>query len=227
MPKKVLVVLSGTEKFPNLNRATGIWLGEVVHFVDKVGKAGYEVDHISPKGGYTPIDPRSLAMARPDDWEWYRNKKFMRRLGATLEPSEVDPGDYSAIYFVGGHGAIWDFPDNEELQALSRRIYETGGVVSAVCHGAAGLLNTRLSDGTLLIKGKKVTGFSNEEEKLSELDQYVPFRIEDELVKRGGIYTKAAKPWAAHVVADRRLVTGQNPESAAPVADLVLKELRG
>ncbi|KKO18575.1 MAG: Molecular chaperone Hsp31 and glyoxalase 3 [Candidatus Brocadia fulgida] len=161
-----------------------------MHFVKKVEAAGYQVDYVSPRGGYTPIDPHSLAMADDTDWTWYQTKEFMNRLGATLKPSEVKPDDYVAIYFAGGHGVIWDFPDNEELQAISRRIYESGGYVSSVCHGAAGLLNIKMSDGTLLVKGKKVTGFSNEEEKLAELDKYVPFLTETELVNRGAIYTR-------------------------------------
>jgi putative intracellular protease/amidase len=200
MARKILVVLTGTAKYPNLTRATGVWLGEVVHFVEKVEAAGFEVDYVSPEGGYTPVDPHSLAMAEPADWEWYQNMSFMNRLGATLKPSEVSPDDYSAIYFVGGHGVLWDFPDNEELQALSRKIYENGGIVSSVCHGAVALLNIKLSDGSLLINGKQVTGFSDEEERLVELDKYVPYLTEDELVKRGAIYRKAEKPWLPFAV---------------------------
>lgn len=226
MPKmKILVVLTSVEKYPNLNRATGLWLGEAVHFVKKVEAAGYQVDYVSPQGGYTPIDPHSLAMADSTDWTWYQTKEFMNRLGSTLEPSEVNPDDYVAIYFAGGHGVIWDFPDNEALQEFSRRIYESGGYVSSVCHGAAGLLNIKLSDGTLLVKGKKVTGFSNEEEKLAELDKYVPFLTETELVNRGAIYQKANEPWVAFAVEDKRLISGQNPASGGAVADLLLKAL--
>lgn len=227
MPKKMLVVLTSFPKYPNLPRATGLWLGEAVHFVKKVEAAGYQVDYVSPKGGYTPIDPHSLAMADETDWEWYQDRAFMNRLGATLKPSEVNPDDYSVIYFAGGHGVVWDFPDNEELQAISRRIYETGGIVSSVCHGAVGLLNIKLSDGTLLIKGKEVTGFSNHEEKLVELDKHMPYLTEDEMVKRGAVYKKAAEPWLPFAVADQRVITGQNPASGAPVAELVLKELAG
>jgi len=227
MGKRILVVVTGTEKYPNLDRATGVWLGEAVHFVERVEKAGFEVDYVSPKGGYTPVDPHSLAGAEAIDWEWYQNKAFMNRLGATLAPGDVNPDDYAAIYFVGGHGVIWDFPDNEELQALSRKIYENGGVVSSVCHGAVGLLNIKLSDGTLLINGKEVTGFSNEEEKLAELDEFVPYLTEDEMVKRGANYKKADEPWAAFAVADGRVITGQNPASGGAVAELVIKELAG
>lgn len=226
MSKKILVVVTSFGKYPNMKRATGLWLGEVVHFVEKVKEAGYEVDYVSPKGGYTPIDPHSLAMADPIDWEWYQKKEFMNHLGTTLKPSEVKPDDYVAIYYAGGHGVIWDFPDNEALQAISRKIYEKGGFVSSVCHGAAGLLNIKLSNGSLLINGKKVTGFSDEEEKLAELDKFVPFLTETEMVARGANYKKADKPWASFAVEDNRVITGQNPASGAAVADLLIAALR-
>lgn len=226
MRQKILVVVTSTPKYPQMNRATGLWLGEAVHFVEKVEAAGYAVDFVSPQGGYTPIDPASLGdMALPIDWEFYQNRTFMDRLGATLRPDQVRPEDYAAVYFAGGHGVIWDFPDNAPLQKLSARIYEAGGVVSSVCHGAVGLLNIRLSDGTLMIAGKELTGFSNEEERLAKLDEHVPFLTEDELTKRGAIYRKADKPFTEFAVADGRLVTGQNPQSGAAVAEKVLSVL--
>lgn len=228
MSKKILVVLTSVEKYPNLPRATGLWLGEAVHFVHKVEAAGFKVDYVSPQGGYTPIDPHSLAadMATDIDWEWYHNKAFMNRLGATLKPSEIKPQDYVAIYYAGGHGVIWDFADNVELQTISREIYEAGGYVSSVCHGAVGLLNILLSNGELLIKDKKVTGFSNEEEQLAGLAEFVPYLTETELTKRGARYEKASEPWAAYAIADGRLITGQNPASGGPVADLLLKAIQ-
>ena len=225
MTRKILVVLTSVEKYPDMDRATGLWLGEAVHFVKKVEAAGYEVDYVSPKGGYTPIDPHSLSMAEPVDWEWYQDKDFMNRLGKTLKASEVNPDDYVAIYYAGGHGVVWDFPDNAKLQSISRKIYENGGVVSSVCHGAAGLLNIKLSNGSLLVKGKQLTGFSNEEEKLAELDKFVPFLTETELVARGAIYKKAEEPWVSFAVEDQRLITGQNPASGGAVADLLIKAL--
>ena len=226
MTKKILVVLTSVEKYPNMNRATGLWLGEAVHFVKKVEEAGYKIDYVSPEGGYTPIDPHSLAMADAIDWEWYQKKEFMNRLGATLKPSDINPEDYIAIYYTGGHGVIWDFPDNEALQSISQKIYENGGFVSSVCHGAVGLLNIKLSNGSLLVKDKEVTGFSNEEEKLAELDQFVPFLTETELTARGALYKKADEPWATFAIADQRLITGQNPASGGAVADLLIAALK-
>jgi putative intracellular protease/amidase len=223
MKKKILVIVTSTAKYPQMNRPTGLWLGEAVHFVEKVEAAGYAVDYVSPQGDYTPIDPASLGdMALPIDWEFYQDHKFMARLGATLRPDQVKASDYSAIYFAGGHGVIWDFPDDATLQKISTHIYESGGVVSSVCHGAVGLLNIKLSNGKLLIAGKELTGFSNEEERLAKLEEHVPFLTEDELVKRGAKYQKAEKPFTEFAVADGRLVTGQNPQSGAAVAEKVL-----
>ncbi|MBN8648759.1 MAG: type 1 glutamine amidotransferase domain-containing protein [Caulobacterales bacterium] len=227
MAKKILVVLTTTEKYPNLNRATGVWLGEVVHFVEKVQAAGFQVDYVTPNGGYTPIDPHSLAMAEEIDWKWYHNREFMNRLGTTLSASEVTADDYFAIYYVGGHGVMWDFPDNKDFQELSKKIYESGGYVTSVCHGVVGLLNIKLSDSTLLIADKEVTGFSNEEERLAELTQFVPFLTEDEIVKRGARYVKASAPWDSFAIAHNRVITGQNPASGGAVADLLIEKYRG
>lgn len=223
--KKILVVLTSVAKYPNLNRATGLWLGEAVHFAEKMESAGYEIDYVSPLGGYVSIDPHSLALADSMDWEWYQKKEFMNRLGNTLNPAQINPDDYIAIYYAGGHGVMWDFPDNETLQSITRQIYEKGGYVSSVCHGVVGLLNIKLSDGNLLIKNKKVTGFSNEEEKQVELEDIVPFLTETELIARGAIFEKALEPWAVFVLEDDRIITGQNPASSRKVADVLIASL--
>lgn len=225
MTNKIVVVVSSVSKYPDLNRATGLWLGEAVHFVDQVEAAGYEVDFVSPKGGYTPIDPHSLAEAAEIDWKYYEDAAFMARLGNTWKPEEVNANDYLAIYYAGGHGTIWDFPENKELQQISENIYTNGGIISSVCHGALGLLNIQTEDKKYLVDGKQVTGFSNEEEKLAELDQYVPYLTETELKKRGADY-QSAEAFTPNAVQDGRLITGQNPASGGSVAELVLKQLK-
>lgn len=225
MTNKIVVVVSSVSKYPDLNRATGLWLGEAVHFVDQVEAAGYEVDFVSPKGGYTPIDPHSLAEAAEIDWKYYEDAAFMARLGNTWKPEEVNANDYLAIYYAGGHGTIWDFPENKELQQISENIYTNGGIISSVCHGALGLLNIQTEDKKYLVDGKQVTGFSNEEEKLAELDQYVPYLTETELKKRGADY-QSAEAFNPNAVQDGRLITGQNPASGGSVAELVLKQLK-
>ncbi|MEN9916406.1 MAG: hypothetical protein RLY40_338 [Pseudomonadota bacterium] len=224
--KKILIVVTSIAKYPKLKRATGLWLGEAVHFVKKLQDEGYQVDYISPEGGYTPIDPHSLEQATSLDWEWYQDKVFMNRLGATLKPNQIQISDYQVIYFTGGHGVMWDFPDNQELQALTLAIYQNGGIVSAVCHGVVALLNVKLPDGSYLIKGKEITGFSNCEETLAKLDKQVPFLTEDQLMARGGLYKKAPKAWESFAIQEGRLITGQNPASAAQVADLVISQLK-
>lgn len=226
MSKKMLVVLTNTAKYPTLRRATGLWLGEAVHFVEKVERAGYKVDYVSPLGGYVPIDPQSLQMAPDLDWQWYDDKRFMSRLGSTLSPGRVKATEYSVIYYTGGHGVMYDFADNQPLQELARQVYENGGIVAAVCHGVVGLLNIKLSDHSLLLKERKVTGFSNTEEKLAELDKVVPFLTENELGARGGHYSKHEDPWMPYVVVDDRLITGQNPASTTLLAEKVLAKLK-
>lgn len=226
MSKKILVVLTNTAKYPTLKRATGLWLGEAVHFVEKVQQAGYAVDYVSPSGGYVPIDPHSLQLAPDLDWQWYNDKTFMNRLGASLQPGQVKADEYKVIYYTGGHGVMYDFPDNPALQDLARRIHENQGIVAAVCHGVVGLLNIKLSDNSLLLKDRQVTGFSNIEEKLAELDAVVPFLTENELTARGGQYLKHDDPWQPFVVEDGRLITGQNPASTGALAEKVLAKLK-
>jgi len=225
-PKKALVVVTSVEKYPHEDKATGLWFGEAVHFTEAMEKAGFTVDICSPKGGYVPIDPSSLqAFNIPVDWKYYACPEFRRKLGASLYPDQVNADEYCVIYFAGGHGTLWDFYDNPKLQEISRKIYEKNGVVSSVCHGAVGLLNIKLSDGSFLIKGKKVSGFSNKEEAAANMTNHVPFLTEDELKKRGGIYQEAPEIFTPFAVADGRLVSGQNPASAGSVAEKVLQVL--
>lgn len=127
---------------------------------------------------------------------------------------------------TGGHGVCFDFPKSNDLAKLTSKFYETGKIVSAVCHGPAGLLEVKLSDGNYLIAGKKLTGFSWNEEVKAGREQAVPYNLEEELQKRGAKYDKAWLAFAAHVVEDGRLITGQNPASAEGVAKGVVKKLQ-
>jgi len=225
--KNILVVVTNVSKYPNQERATGLWLAEAVHFADEIEKEGYTIDYVSPKGGYTPIDPSSL---QPDqmselDWQYYSNNDFLNKLSATLSADDVNATDYDAIYYTGGHGVMWDFPNDEKLQRIASQIHENGGVVSAVCHGSVGLLNIKNAAGDYLIAGKKVAGFANTEETALGLEKTVPFLTEDELVNRGANYVKG-EDWAAFAVADERVVTGQNPASGGAVAKEVIQLLK-
>lgn len=228
MSKKVLVVLTNTSRYPNKQEATGLWLAEATEFVAQVQEAGLEVDYVSPKGGYVPIDPRSLKEVYIDEetLEIYQSDDFRKRaLGQSLAPHEVSADNYVAIYFTGGHGVLWDFYDNEELHQIAESIYENGGFITSVCHGVAGLLNLKDSQGQYLIANRNITGFTQCEEILSGKHKFVPFGTEREAKKRGANFQKK-RPFASHAVQDDRLITGQNPQSGRAVADLLTKALK-
>ncbi len=225
--KKILVVLTNTAKYGTKNEATGLWLSEATEFVKELIQAGYEIDYVSPRGGYVPIDPRSLKNAYVNEsvFAFYNSEDFQNRaLADSLKPSEINASDYLAIYYTGGHGVVWDFPDNKDLQAISREIYEQGGYVTSVCHGLAGLLNIKTSDGSYLISGKTLTGFTETEEILSGKNRLVPFGTEKEARKRGAKFVKK-RAFSSFAVQDGHLITGQNPMSGQAVAKCLLKNL--
>lgn len=228
MANKILVVLTNTSRYPNKQEATGLWLAEATEFVAQVQEAGLAVDYVSPKGGYVPIDPRSLKEAYLDEetLNIYQSDDFRKRaLGQSLAPHEVSANNYVAIYFTGGYGVLWNFYDNQELHQIAENIYENGGFVTSVCHGLAGLLNLKDSQGQFLIAGRKITGFTQGEEILSGKHKLVPFGTEREAKKRGADFQKK-RPFASYAVQDDRLITGQNPQSGRAVADLLIKTLK-
>jgi len=220
--EKILFVLTSHDKLGDTGRETGFYLSEAAH-PWKVLKEDYRIDFVSPAGGAVPVD--GFDLEDPVNKEFWENEQIQKQLANTMKPSEVNPEDYVAIHYVGGHGTMWDFPDNETLTLIAASIYENQGVVSAVCHGPAGLVNIQLTDGTYLIEGKKVAGFSNAEEKAAGLMQVVPFLLEDKIKERGAVYSEGAK-FTEHVVRDGRLVTGQNPQSATKMAEMVLEVLQ-
>lgn len=149
----------------------------------------------------------------------------MALLENTASPDQINSADFDAIYFTGGHAVMYDFPDSEGLQRITREIYERGGIVSSVCHGYCGLLNTKRSDGSYLVAGQEMTGFSWCEEVLARVDKSVPYNAEEELKKRGAHYKKATLPFVSYTVVDGNLVTGQNPGSATETAKKVVAAL--
>lgn len=222
MKKKILFVVTSHETKGDTGEKTGYYLGEVSHPWEVLVAAGYEIDFVSPKGGNPPVD--GFDLSDPVNKKFWEDKYYHQKITHSLKPSQVEPQDYSAIFYAGGHGAMWDLPNNKELANIASKIYEQNGVVAAVCHGPAGLLNIRLSDGKYLIAGKKVNGFSNEEEELVKLTKVVPFLLEDQMKERGGIYEQSA-PWQNHLTVDGRLITGQNPQSAKAVGEAIKKLL--
>lgn len=224
---KILVVMTNHAKYPSREDTTGLWVTELTHFYDVVQQAGYEMDFVSPQGGVVPLDERSQKWIYMDKAAraHLADPDFNSRLNHTLKPSEVKAADYKAIYFTGGHGVMWDFPNNLELTALAEQIYDQGGVVSAVCHGVAGVLALKDQQGKPLIANRKVTGFSNLEESLSGMKKQVPFFLEDNLKSKGASYSKGLLPFTSYVVVDDRIITGQNPQSPREVAEEVVKRL--
>lgn len=222
---KALVILTNIPKYETINRSTGLWLSELTHFYDVMKKHDIGVDFVSPKGGYVPLDPSSMATLDDIDLKYYLNAEFrVRALGNTMRPDEVSASDYNVIYYAGGHGTMWDFPEDIEIANIASEIYKNGGVVSAVCHGVVGLLPIKMADDALLINGKTLTGFSNAEEKANGTVNEVPFLAEDALIKAGANY-QAETPFTSVTRVSERLVTGQNPQSAKAVAEQVIKIL--
>ncbi len=220
-PRKILVVVTSNDHFGSTAETTGYWLGEVSHFYDVAIKSGFEIDFASPLGGSPPVDEGSMQLKDPVNVRFLADTAAIQKLEHSLTAAQVNPDDYAAIYFAGGHGPMWDLVDNEDFHSLSRAIYERGGVVSAVCHGPVALLNLRLSDGTSILDGKRATGLANIEERLTGKAKKVPFLLQTEMKKRGARYHRGF-PFASHVEVDGRLVTGQNPKSTRAVAQKVV-----
>ncbi|MBX7059418.1 MAG: type 1 glutamine amidotransferase domain-containing protein [Leptospirales bacterium] len=223
---RALIVATSYDHFDSNGKKTGYWLSEVAHFYEALTHAGIDCDIASPSGGEPPLDRKSASVL-----DRFLNRKLLKdpgyqnKISNTRKISEVKAADYDIVYFAGGHGVMYDFPDDAALARLGAEIYERGGIVSSVCHGACGLLNIKLASGQHLIEGKKVAGYTNSEELLSGLRTTVPFLLEDALKKKGARFVKrpAFLPFA---VADGRLITGQNPFSSKAVARMVLKALQ-
>ena len=223
MIKRILHVVTNVAHYADPSEPTGLWLSELTHAYQVFAGKGWEQRIVSPKGGVSPLEPRSLKWPNIDATAkaWLADDACMALLSETARPGQIDPAAFDAIYFTGGHGVMWDFPDDAGLQRLTRDIHERGGIVAAVCHGYCALLNTRLSDGTLLVAGRRVTGFAWAEEVLAGVARKVPYNAEQAMKQRGAHYEKALLPFTPKVVVDGRLVTGQNPQSAKATAERV------
>lgn len=220
--KKILFVVTSHGELGNTGKHTGYYLSEVTHPWEALGN-DFEIKVVSPKGGNAPVE--GVDLDDPINKKFWENPAWRKIMENTMKPEDVNPADYAAIFYAGGHGVMWDFPDNKQLADICARIYEQGGIVSAVCHGPVGLLNVFLKNGDRLIKGKKLTSFSNEEEKLNGTVPVVPFLLQTALDKDGAIYS-CEKPWSDYVVTDGRLVTGQNPQSALTLGKTVHQLLK-
>lgn len=225
--RRILHVVTNVGHYDEPDHPTGLWLSELTHACEVFAEHGFEQRIVSPAGGPAPLEPRSLRFPSYDRTAraWRADPERMALLEHTAGPDDVDAADVDAIYFTGGHAVMYDFPDCAGLQRITREVFERGGVVSSVCHGYCGLLNTRLSDGSLLIAGRRMTGFSWREEELARVDGLVPYNAEEAAKERGALYEKALLPFVPHAVVDGRLVTGQNPGSAKVTARKVAELL--
>jgi putative intracellular protease/amidase len=222
---KILMVLTSHDTLGNTGRKTGFWLeeGAAPYFVFR--DAGVDLTLASPKGGQPPIDPKSdlpdqqtPAMAR-----FKQDAVAQKAFANTVKLGDMKAEDFDTVFYVGGHGPMWDIVDNPDAIALIEALYNSGKPVAGVCHSAA-VFHKVMYKGEPLIKGKHVTGFTNGEEEAVHLTHVVPFLVEDELKRVGGLYEKAPD-WQVRAVIDGRLVTGQNPASSTAGAQALLKVL--
>ena len=218
MKKKILFVVSSARIIGPHNRVTGNLLTEVAHPYEAFKKQGYEVDIFSVKGGEAPID--MVEMDDPTNIAFLNDEGLTKMKSTESIESIPSLGGYDAVFVPGGLAPVVDMPDNPTVQSIFSSMYENGKVVSAVCHGPVALINVKLSDGSYLVEGKNVTGFSIAEEQ-GYAKEDVPFELEDVLKARGAKYSSTA-PWQAYSITDGRLVTGQNPASAQGVAERVI-----
>lgn len=212
--KKVLMVLTNHKEIDE-ERNTGLWLEEFAIPYEVFKEKGYEVAVTSPSGGKVPVDPNSGSEDFPEAEKLLENTKKL---------DSVDATEFDAVFLPGGHGTMFDFPDNDTLKSLLADYYESGKVVSAVCHGPAGLTEVNLSNGKPLVSGKTITAFTNEEESGTGLEDAMPFLLESRLREKGANFV-AGDQFSDHVERDGNLVTGQNPPSSKSTAHAVIEAL--
>ena len=225
---KLLMVLTSHDKLGDTGKKTGFWLEEFAAPYYVFADAGAKIRLASPKGGQPPLDPSS----NTDDAQTEATKRFkadeqaQQLLAQTSVLSEVNPDDFDAIFYPGGHGPLWDLAEDADSIALIERFAATERPIGAVCHAPAVFKHTKAPNGEKLVSGKRVTGFTNSEEAGVGLSDVVPFLVEDMLKANGGDYSKG-EDWASYVVIDGRLVTGQNPASSEAAASKLLELLKG
>lgn len=215
--KPVLFVVTSCAVKGETGIPTGYNLAEVTHPLEKLHAAGIKVEFASIQGGNAPLDGLE-DMKDPVIAHYWADADFRHAIANMLRIDDVDPSRYSAIFFAGGHGTMWDFPDSVAAQNAIREIDAAGGIVSAVCHGPAALVNARRADGSLIVAGKRMAAFTNGEEEEVQSTHVVPFLLASTLNARGAHHQNAAN-WANNVVVDGRLITGQNPQSAASLGE--------
>lgn len=225
--KKVLFVVTSTDQVPTNHEPTGLWLEEFTTPYYLLTDLGISVTIASPAGGKAPIAPKSqqAEAVTPSVERFNSDVALQEKLNQTVALNTVKAMDYDAVFYPGGHGPVWDLPDNQLSIRLIESFYVQGKPVALVCHAPAVLKNVKDKTGQPLVKGKKVTGFANSEEIAAQSTDEVPFLLEDMLKENGGLYEKAAD-WQPFAVADGLLITGQNPASAILVAEKIIAALQ-
>jgi len=224
---KILMVLTSHDQLGDTGKKTGFWLEEFAAPYFTFKDAGAQLTLASPKGGQPPLDPKS----DEPDFQTEATHRFRKdsaaqaALASTAVLSTVRPEDYDAVFYPGGHGPLWDLAEDRYSIALIEAFIKAGKPVAAVCHAPGVLRHVKGTDGQPLVKGKRVTGFTNSEEEAVQLTKVVPFLVEDMLKEKGGIYSKG-DDWASYVVEDGVLITGQNPASSQAGAEALLAKLR-
>lgn len=226
-PKKILIIATSARDMGEGKGETGLWLEELTTPYYAFLDAGADVTIASIKGGEIPIDARSLNEEdeKPESVKRYENDPaFQGAVRASHCFSRLPASGYDAIFLPGGHGTMFDYPNSHALAEVVTQTLESGRIVAAVCHGPAGLVSALSSDGTPIVKGRKVTGFTDGEERAVELDEAVPFLLETRLKELGAEYSKG-EDFSIYAVRDGNLITGQNPMSAGKTAELVMEAL--
>ena len=223
---KVLIVLTSHDELGDTGNKTGFWLEEFASPYYYLKDAGVQVTLASPRGGQPPLDPKSNeAGFQTDDTRRFDDDLAAQDdLANTAELAEMKVVDFDAVFYPGGHGPLWDLHNDNNSIALIEGFITAGKPVATVCHAPAVLLKAKDQNGDPLVKGKRVTGFSNSEEAAVELTDIVPYLVEDQLVAMGGLYQKV-EDWNSLAVVDGLIITGQNPGSSAAVAEALVKAL--
>ena len=225
---KILFVLTSHNELGNTGKKTGFWIEEFAAPYYVLANAGAVITVASPAGGQPPVDPKSEAADAQTaaTKRFYKDNEAIDKVAFSLMLSDVDAADYDAVFYPGGHGPLWDLANNPFSIRLIEHFYNTQKPIAFVCHAPAALIKVKAENGEPLVKGKKLTGFSNTEEEAVGLIKVVPFLLEDELTKLGAHYSKGAD-WDSYTQKDGLLITGQNPASSTAVAELLLKTLLG
>ncbi len=224
---RVLMVLTSHDKLGNTGKKTGFWLEEFASPYFHLKDAGAQITLASPHGGQPPIDPKSHEPdAQTDATRRFNNDWLAQNeLANTAKLNAMKVEDFDGVFYPGGHGPLWDLHNDKDSIALIEGFVAAGKPVAAVCHAPAVLLKAKVKNGESLIKGKKVTGFSNSEEAAVGLTEVVPYLLEDQLVAMGGKYQKVAD-WNSLAIVDGLIITGQNPASSDAVAEALIKSIR-